>query len=53
MSSEKLSLDYSSEWQIIKELSEHFPNIVILVLSHTLIIKPIVLSDASGLVVTS
>ena len=53
MSSKELSLDNRSKRQIIKQLGKHFPYIVILILSHALIVKAIVLSNASGLMITS
>jgi len=51
MGSKKLSLDNGSEWQIVKQLSEHFPHVVIFILPHAFVIEAIVLGDASGFVV--
>lgn len=53
MRSKDLSLDNGSQGQVIKELRQHFPDVVILVLPHTLIIKTVVLGDASGFMVAS
>lgn len=53
MGSKDLSFDYGCERQVVKELCQHLPDIVILVLSHALIVKSIILSDASWFVVSS
>lgn len=53
MGAKDLSLDDCCERQVVKEFSQHFPDVVVLVLAHTFVIESIVLSDASGLVVAS
>lgn len=53
MSSEDLSFYYSCKRQIIKQLSQHFPDIVVFVLSHAFIIETIILSNTPGFVVAS
>lgn len=53
MGSEYLPLNYSCEGEIVEQLSQHFPNIIVLILPHAFIIKPIVLSDASWLMISS
>lgn len=46
-----LSLHNRSKRQVIKQLSEHLPHIVIFILAHALIIEPVILGNASGLMV--
>lgn len=53
MSTKYLALYNCSKRQIVKQFGQHLPNIVILIFSLTLIKKPIVLSDASGLMISS
>ena len=53
MGSEDLPLYNSSQGQIVEKFSQHFPDVVVLVLPHALIVEAIVLSDASGFVVSS
>jgi hypothetical protein len=53
MSAKNLSFDDSRERKVIKEFSEHLPNVVVFVLPHALIIEPVVLGDTSRLVVAS
>lgn len=53
MSSKDLSLNNGRQGQVVEELRQHFPDVVIFILSHALIIKAIVLGDASGFVVAS
>ena len=52
MCTKNLPFDDSSEREIVEELSKHFPHIVIFILSHTLIVKTVILCDASGFVVS-
>ena len=53
MRSEELSLDNCSQRQVVKELREHLPHVVIFVLAHAFVIKAVILSDASGFMVAS
>lgn len=53
MRSEELSLDNCSQRQVVKELREHLPHVVIFVLAHALVIKAVILRDASGFMVAS
>lgn len=53
MSSKNLALDNCSQRQIVKEFSQHLPNVVILVLPLTFVKKAVILSDASGLMISS
>lgn len=53
MSTKYLSLYDSCEWKIIKEIRKHFPDIVILIFSYTLVIEAITLSDRSRFVISS
>ena len=53
MSTKYLSLYDSCEWKIIKEIGKHFPDIVILIFSNTLIVEAITLSDRSRFVISS
>jgi hypothetical protein len=53
MSAKNLSFDNSCERKVVKEFSEHLPNVVVFVLPHALIIEPVVLGDTSRLVVAS
>lgn len=52
MGPEDLSLHNGSKRQVIKQLSEHLPHIVIFILAHALIIESVILSNASGFMVT-
>ncbi len=53
VSTKDLPLDNGREGEVVKEFGKHFPDVVIFILPHTLIIEAVVLSDASGFVVTS
>ena len=46
METEDLTFDYSSQWQVIEELSESFPDIGISILSQALIVEAVpILAD--------
>ena len=51
MKAEELILDNSREWQVIEELVEVFPNIWASIFAATFIIKTIILTDFSALMV--
>jgi len=53
VSTKYLPFDNSSKWKIIKEISEHFPDIVILIFSNALIVEAVALSNWSWFVITS
>jgi hypothetical protein len=53
MSTKDLSFNNSSEWEVIEEICEHFPYVVIFVFPDTLIVEAIALSDGPGLMVSS
>lgn len=53
MSTEDLSFNYCSEWEVIEEISKHFPYVVIFVFPDALIVEAIALGDGSGLMVSS
>ena len=53
MEAENLFLNYPRQWQVIKKFCEAFPNIRVAVLSQTLIVKAINLSDLPRLMIPS
>lgn len=52
MSPENLPFHNSGEWDVVEQISQHFPDIGVLVLTLALICKPIIASDASRLVIS-
>ena len=53
MKTKDLILDYSSHRNVVEQIGEHGPYILIAILFLTLIIKAIDLGDSSGLMVAS
>lgn len=53
MEAEDLAFDDSGQWQVIEEFSECLPHIRISILSQTLVVETVHLSDLSGFMVTS
>lgn len=51
VSSEDLSFNDCGKGQVVEELGEHLPHVIIFVLPHALVVKPVILGDASGLVI--
>lgn len=53
MGSKDLILHYSCQGKIVKEVSEHFPCVCVLILPDTLIVETVVLSNCSRLMIPS
>lgn len=53
METENLVLNDCSQWQIVKKISEEFPNVCIAILAHTFVVESVNLCDLTALVVTS
>jgi len=53
MSTKDLTFDDSRQWEIVEQIGEHFPDVVIFVLSNTFIVEPVALGDRPGLVIAS
>lgn len=53
MKAENITLNDGSEWEVIKERGEVLPDVGVTILSKTLIIKSINLSDLLALVISS
>ena len=53
MQTKDLILHYGRQWQIIKQVCQFFPNFFRTKLFIAFLVKPIYLSDSSGLMVSS
>lgn len=53
MGSKDLVLDDCSQWQVVEQVSKHFPCICVLILSDAFVVETVVLSDCPRFVISS
>ena len=53
MGTEDLTLNNCCKWEVIKEIGEHFPDVIIFVFPDAFVIESITLGDWPGFVVAS